>query len=175
MTTVIVMGVSGVGKSVVAKALVESTGWTLAEGDDFHPPANVEKMKAGTPLDDADRWPWLRSIAAWIGEQERAGHSSVITCSALKRGYRDLLREGHPSVRFCQLDASTGVLQSRMEARREHYMPPPLLHSQLRTLQSLEGDEPGGRVNAEGDLHTVLRRVLHLLAGHNGPAAEAAS
>lgn len=175
MTTVIVMGVAGAGKSVVAQALAESTGWTLAEGDDFHPTANVEKMQSGTPLDDEDRWPWLRAIAAWIGEQEQAGHSSVVTCSALKRSYRDLLHDGHPSVRFCQLDVSAGVLQSRMEARRDHYMPASLLHSQLRTLQSLEEDEPGGRVNAEGDVHTVLRRILHRLAGHDGPAAEAAS
>lgn len=175
VTTVIVMGVAGSGKSVVARALAESTNWALADGDDFHPPANVEKMKSGIPLDDDDRWPWLLAIAAWIGEQEEAGHSSVLTCSALKRSYRDLLRDGHPSVRFCQLDASTSVLQSRMEARSDHYMPTSLLQSQLRSLQSLEQDEPGGRVSAEGDIPTVLRRVLHLLASHGGPAAEAAS
>lgn len=174
-TTVIIMGVSGAGKSVVAHALAESTGWQFAEGDDFHPAANVEKMQSGIPLDDEARWPWLRSIAAWIGDQEQAGHSSVVTCSALKRGYRDLLCEGHSSVRFCQLDASTGVLQARMEARSEHYMPRSLLHSQLRTLESLEPDEPGGRVSAEGDIHMVLRRVLHLLASPDGSAARAAS
>lgn len=158
------MGVSGAGKSMVAQALAESTGWQLAEGDDFHPAANVEKMSSGHPLDDEDRWPWLQSIADWIGEQEKAGRSSVVTCSALKRSYRDLLRKGHPSVKFCELDASPAVLTARMEARPEHFMPTSLLHSQLRALQTLEPDEPGGRVTAEGDLCTVLRRVLDVLA-----------
>jgi len=169
------MGVAGAGKSRVAKALAESTGWTMAEGDDFHPAANVEKMRSGTPLEDGDRWPWLRSIADWIGEQEQSGRSSVVTCSALKRSYRDLLREGHPSVRFCQLDAATAVLQTRLEERRDHYMSAALLHSQLRTLQSLESDELGGRVNAEGDLPTVLRRVLDVLSRNKSESAEAAS
>lgn len=149
---------------MVAQALAESTGATLAEGDDFHPAANVAKMASGRPLDDEDRWPWLRAIADWIDEQEQAGHSCVVTCSALKRSYRDLLREGNPSVRFCQLDADTAILLARVEGRRGHYMPPSLLHSQLRSLQPLEDDEPGGRVNAEGDLPHVLRRVLAMLA-----------
>lgn len=162
--TVIVMGVSGAGKSIVAAALAESTGWTMVEGDDFHSEVNVEKMSSGHPLDDADRWPWLQSIADWIGQQETSGHSSVVTCSALKRAYRDLLRTGHPSVRFCQLDAATSTLQTRMTQRQDHYMPASLLHSQLRTLESLEADEPGGRVNAESDVPTVLRRVMDVLA-----------
>ncbi|CAN5438871.1 gluconokinase [soil metagenome] len=163
-TTVVVMGVSGAGKSVIAEALAESTGWTMAEGDDFHPPASVAKMRSGQPLDDEDRWAWLRAIADWIGDQEQAGLSSVVTCSALKRGYRDLLREGHPSVGFCQLDASTATLASRIEARPDHYMPAALLQSQLGALESLQDDEPGGRVNAESDVPTVLRRVLEVLA-----------
>lgn len=168
------MGVAGAGKSVIAEALAESTDWTMAEGDDFHPPANVEKMESGTPLEDEDRWPWLRAIAAWIGEQEQAGLSSVVTCSALKRSYRDFLRDGHASVRFCQLDAAAGVLQSRMEARPDHYMRAPMLHSQLRTLEPLEPDEPGGRVSSEGGIHTVLRRVLHSLAEQDADSAEQA-
>lgn len=158
------MGVSGAGKSLVAKALAESTGWAMAEGDDFHSPANVEKMSSGQPLDDDDRWPWLQSIADWIGEQERAGHSSVIACSALRRSYRDLLRDGHPSVSFCQLDAAEPTLQGRLEERQAHYMSAALLKSQLGSLQSLEKDEPGGRVDADSDVPTVLRRVLHVLA-----------
>ena len=158
------MGVSGAGKSVIAQALAASTGWTMAEGDDFHPAANVEKMRSGQPLSAEDRWPWLRCIADWIGEQERAGLSSVVTCSALKRSYRDLLRDGHASVRFCQLDAPNAILKARLEGRRDHYMPPSLLHSQLRTLQPLEADEPGGRVNAEGDVPHVLSRVLQMLS-----------
>lgn len=174
------MGVSGAGKTEIAQALAESTGWTMAEGDDFHSPANVAKMSSGQALTDEDRWPWLQSIAAWIGEQEQAGLSSVVTCSALKRSYRDLLRDGHPSVRFCQLDASTGTLQARVDARRGHHMPPSLLRSQLMTLQPLEADEPGGRVNTDGDVPHVLRRVLHLLAqdrdgGHGEQRADPAA
>lgn len=158
------MGVAGTGKSLVAAALAESTGWTMAEGDDFHPSANVEKMRAGRPLDDEDRWAWLRSIADWIGVQEQGGRSCVVTCSALKRSYRDLLRDGHSSVRFCQLEASNSTLRARLEGRRDHYMPASLLPSQLEALQPLEDDEPGGRVNAEGDVPAVLRRVLRILA-----------
>ena len=95
-TTIVVMGVSGSGKSTVADRLVDRLGWEFAEGDDFHPPENVAKMRAGHPLDDEDRWPWLRRLAAWIGEHEQAGRSVVVTCSALKRSYRDLLCDGHP-------------------------------------------------------------------------------
>ncbi|MBA3367567.1 MAG: gluconokinase [Geodermatophilaceae bacterium] len=168
--TVVVMGVSGAGKSAVARALAECTGWTMAEGDDFHPAANVAKMAAGEPLRDEDRWPWLRGIADWIGTQELAGHSSVVTCSALRRSYRDLLRAGHHSVRFCQLDAVTTTLQARLEGRRDHYMPPSLLTSQLATLQSLEDDEPGWRVDAEGDVVDVVRQVLQALADEKGHA-----
>src|SRR4051794_3606863 len=96
-TAIVVMGVSGSGKSTVAAGLVERLGCVYAEGDDFHPPANVAKMRAGTPLDDDDRWPWLRTLAAWIGEHEQAGESAGVTCSALKRSYRGLFRGGHPS------------------------------------------------------------------------------
>lgn len=174
-TSVVVLGVSGAGKSLVAQALATATGATLAEGDDFHSAANVAKMASGRSLDDEDRWPWLRAIADWIDKQERAGRSCVVTCSALKRSYRDLLREGNPSVRFCQLDASTATLLARVKGRRGHYMPPSLLRSQLRSLQPLEEDEPGGRVNAEGDVSSVLRGVLAMLAedgnGKRGPRA----
>lgn len=170
-TTVVVMGVSGAGKSAVARALADCTGWTMAEGDDFHPEVNVAMMESGEPLDDESRWPWLRRIAEWIGGQERAGHSSVVTCSALKRSYRDLLRDGHPSVRFCQLDAATTTVQARLSGRRDHYMPASLLPSQLRTLQPLQEDEPGWRVDADGDVTEVVRRVLQMLDEEKGSAA----
>src|SRR3954468_9428051 len=142
-TSIVVMGVSGSGKSTVAAALVDRLGWEFAEGDDFHPPANVEKMRAGIPLDDDDRWPWLRRLAAWIGEHEKAGRNVVVTCSALKRKYRDVLRDGHPSVWFAHVRADPELIRDRIEHRTGHYMPASLLDSQLAILEPLADDEPG--------------------------------
>jgi gluconokinase len=161
--TLVVMGVSGVGKTSVTRALVERTGWVFQEGDDLHPEANRAKMAAGTPLTDDDRWPWLRRIAAWIGEQEAAGHSAVVTCSALRRSYRDLLRDGHPSVRFVHLHASEEVLNERVTHRHHEYMPAGLLRSQLDTLEPLGADEPGARVDTDGDAEAVAARALQAL------------
>jgi gluconokinase len=160
-TTVVVMGVSGSGKSTVAVELARELGWEFAEGDDFHPPRNVEKMRAGTPLTDEDRWPWLRDLAAWIGEHERAGRSVVVTCSALQRSYRDLLRDGHPSVWFAHVTADPAVLRERVEQRTGHYMPSSLLESQLATLEPLQPDEPGAAISGAGPVAAV---TAHLLA-----------
>ena len=159
----VVMGVSGVGKTSVAHELVERTGWTFQEGDDLHPEANRAKMAAGHPLDDDDRWPWLRRIADWIGVREAAGEGAVVTCSALKRSYRDLLRDGHPSVRFVHLLADETVLGARVSHRRHEYMPSSLLRSQLDTLQPLEPDEPGVAVETHGDPDAVADRALNAL------------
>ena len=115
-TAVVVMGVSGSGKTTVAHQLARRLGWEFAEGDDHHPAANVEKMRAGIPLDDADREPWLRTLAAWIAERERAGTSCVLTCSALKRSYRDLLRQGNDAVFFAHVDVPEQVLLERVTA-----------------------------------------------------------
>ena len=160
-TTVVVMGVAGTGKSTVAKELSRRSGWVFAEGDEFHPQANVAKMTAGIPLDDDDRWPWLRSIAAWIGERERAGEDAVVTCSALKRAYRDLLRDGHPSVWFAHVATPPRVLEERMRNRKGHFMPPSLLPSQLAMLEQLAPDEPGVVIVDEGTPEDV---VDHLVA-----------
>jgi carbohydrate kinase (thermoresistant glucokinase family) len=141
-THVVVMGVSGTGKTTVAKALTEQLDAVFAEGDDLHPPANVAKMTAGTPLTDDDRWPWLRSLAAWTREQAEQGRSTVITCSALRRVYRDVLRTASARMFFVHLDAPEDVLLERMAAR-QHYMPPSLLRSQLDTLEGLDADEHG--------------------------------
>lgn len=162
--TLVVMGVSGVGKSSVAAGLVARTGWEFAEGDDFHTEENRRKMAAGHPLDDDDRWPWLRRIADWIGEQESAGHGAVVTCSALKRSYRDLLGDGHPSVRFVHLLAPSELIAERIGARKGHYMPPTLLESQLAALEPLHPDEPGVGVDTTGDPDAVAERALHQLA-----------
>jgi gluconokinase len=156
----VVMGVSGVGKTSVAQALVDRTGWAFQEGDDLHPEANRAKMAAGTPLDHDDRWPWLRRVAEWIGSQEAAGRGGVVTCSALKRSYRDLLRDGHPSVRFVHLLADEDVLTARVTNRHGHYMPPALLRSQLDALEPLGPDEPGVRVETHGDPGAVADRAL---------------
>lgn len=169
-TTLVVMGVSGVGKSTVAEELVRRTGWAFAEGDDLHPEENRRKMAAGHPLTDDDRWPWLRRVAGWIGEQEAAGRSAVVTCSALRRTYRDVLVDGHPSVRFVHLQASSEALASRLATRRGHYMPASLLQSQLDTLEPLEPGEPGIAVSGEGDPGAVVDRVLAELAPTGGVA-----
>jgi gluconokinase len=158
--TIVVMGVSGSGKTTVARGIADATGWLMAEGDDFHPPENVAKMRSGRPLDDEDRWPWLRRVAEWIGEHERSGTSSVVTCSALKRSYRDLLRHGHPSVRFCLLEADVDVIRDRIEHRSGHYMPASLLDSQVATLEPLQPDEDGVRVDVSQGTGRVLREAL---------------
>jgi gluconokinase len=159
-TTIVVMGVSGAGKTSAAQEITRQLGWDYIEGDDLHPEANVAKMAAGTPLDDDDRWPWLRRIAEVIGEHEAAGTSLVVTCSALKRSYRDLLREGHPSVWFAHVDVPREVLAARLAARTNHYMPPSLLDSQLATLEPLGDDEPGDVIAGNGPLDATVAAVL---------------
>ena len=159
-TTIVVMGVSGCGKSTVAAELVARTGWVFAEGDDFHPPANVAKMHAGIALTDEGRWPWLTAVAAWIGEQERAGRDAVVTCSALKRSYRDLLRDGHPSVWFAHISVPASVLDDRLRHREGHFMPASLLTSQLATLEPLQADEPGAVIEARATPGEVAEEIL---------------
>jgi len=160
---VVVMGVSGSGKTTVAKGVAVSMGWLFAEGDAFHPEANVDKMHVGTPLTDEDRWPWLRLIGDWMDEQEQAGRSAVVTCSALRRVYRDLLREHRPAVRFLHVTVPTDTIADRLEHRAGHYMPPSLLPSQLATLEPLEDDEPGVTVPGGGSEPEVLARALAAL------------
>ena len=169
-TAVVVMGVSGSGKTTVARQLARRLGWEFAEGDEHHPPANVEKMRAGTALTDADREPWLRGLAAWIAERERSGASCVLTCSALRRSYRELLRQGNESVFFAHVDVPEAVLAERLAARTGHYMPPSLLGSQLATLEPLEDDEPGLTVPGTGSADEVVDDILDVLARERGVA-----
>ena len=140
---VVVMGVSGCGKTTVAQGIARVTGMRFAEADSFHSASNVAKMSAGHPLADADRWPWLDSLAQWMAAEDALGHSTVIACSALRRAYRDVLRTGPPTLSFIHLDGPVGVVQERLAARRGHYMPASLLGSQLETLQPLQPDESG--------------------------------
>ncbi len=135
------MGVSGSGKTAVATALTKPLGWPFQEGDALHPPENVAKMKAGTPLTDADRWPWLDRVAAWIDAQLAADGTGVITCSALKRAYRDRIIGNRRGVRLVYLYGDPKLLAARIGARRGHFMPASLLESQLATLEPPTADE----------------------------------
>ena len=131
---VVVMGVSGSGKSVVGQALASDLGWLFFDADDFHPPANVAKMAAGTPLTDADRWPWLDRLASEMGEIQQRGGNAVLACSALRQAYRDRIRRAG-GVRFVHLAGDYDIIAARIAARTHHYMPPSLLASQFATLE----------------------------------------
>ena len=133
---VVLMGVTGSGKTTVGRMLAEQLGWAFVEGDDLHSRANVEKMRRGEPLTDADRLPWLQALRASIDALAAAGRSAVVTCSALHQSYRDLLANGRPEVRFVWLTAPPEVLRDRLEHRHGHFMPPSLLESQLETLEA---------------------------------------
>lgn len=175
-TTVVVMGVSGSGKTTVAQALAQRLGWELAEGDDLHSAADVARMRAGHALDDADRWPWLHRVAEGIGAYEQRGVGAVVTCSALKRSYRDLLRERHPSTWFAHVAADRAVLLDRLVRRSGHYMPASLLDSQLATLEPLGPDEAGVTVAADHPQPAVVEQVLQALrAQHRIGGREAAT
>lgn len=159
-TTLVVMGVSGSGKTTVATALADATGWTFVEGDALHPEENRRRMATGTPLSDDDRWPWLRRVAERIGAGERAGEHLVVTCSALRRRYRDLIRDGHPSVRFVHLAVDGDVLRERVASRHHEYMPAALLDSQLTALEPPDGDEPAVTVDAGRPVAETVAVVL---------------
>jgi len=163
--TLVLMGVSGVGKSTVMAALEERMHARFAEGDNFHPESNVRLMRAGTALTDEDRWPWLRSISVWIGECERDLVDGVVTCSALRRRYRDFLRDGHPSVRFVHLTLGPAALEQRVASREGHYMPASLLASQLQTLEPLGSDEPGLEIDAGESASAIAAAIARWVAG----------
>ena len=138
---VVVMGVSGAGKTTVARGIGDLTGLAFAEADEFHSDANVARMRSGVPLDDAARWPWLHALADWMAARGAEGVSTVLACSALKRSYRDVLRQGPPTVDFVHLDGPAEVIRDRISRRAGHYMPASLLESQLATLERGDPDE----------------------------------
>ncbi|WP_417217581.1 gluconokinase [Arthrobacter sp.] len=140
---VVVMGVSGCGKSTVGALLATELDGTFVDGDALHPQANIEKMSAGIALDDEDREPWLRQIGVQLGQAAAAGRTLVIGCSALKRSYRDLIRAAAPDTRFVHLHGTEELLRERMQVRPGHFMPASLLDSQLATLEKLAPDEAG--------------------------------
>ncbi|GAA0992332.1 gluconokinase [Subtercola frigoramans] len=159
---IVVMGVSGSGKSTIAAGLADELGWDFEDGDNLHSDENVAKMSAGIPLDDADRQPWLETISSWIVEHEMAGVPGVITCSALKRRYRDVLRER--DVVFVHLAGSRGLIGDRLTQRSDHYMPPALLDSQLDSLEPPEPSENAITVNAEKTPAEEVAEIVAVLA-----------
>lgn len=158
---VVVMGVSGSGKTTVAKALSAQFGWPFQEGDDLHPAANVEKMSHGIPLDDKDRAPWLAKCHDWLARH--AAQGGVLTCSALKRSYRDILRQGL-DVTFLYLHTDAALIAERMQLRKGHYMPPSLLPSQLATLEIPGPDENAIQVDTGAPSEDVIRIAIERLS-----------
>jgi gluconokinase len=158
---VVVMGVAGTGKTTIGPLLAARLGVPYAEGDDFHPQANIDKMSAGVPLDDDDRWPWLDAIGAWA--HGRAGLGGVVSSSALKRSYRDRLRAAAPGVVFVHLAGDRALIEERMGQRKGHFMPTALLDSQFATLQPLETDEAGVAVDVSGSPGEITERAVRAL------------
>ena len=158
----VVMGAAGTGKSTVARSIATALDLDLAEGDDFHPLSNVAKMSEGTPLTDEDRRPWLECLAEWMHDRARSGRSTIVTCSALRRRYRDVLRTASPETFFIHLRGSEELIAERMRAR-EHFMPASLLRSQLETLEPLEPDERGVTIDVSGSVDDVVREALEAI------------
>ncbi len=159
----VVMGVSGSGKTTVALQLSRMLGWDFAEGDDFHPQRNVAKMASGVALTDEDRRPWLRALADWTAAHEAAGEPTVMSCSALRRAYREVLLEGGPGTFFVHLTGDKELLLSRMSHREGHFMPVELLTSQLATLEPLQEDEPGATFDITPPPQVIASTVLQEL------------
>ncbi|MEU0928340.1 gluconokinase [Streptomyces malaysiensis] len=154
---VVVMGVSGTGKTTIGPLLAEEFGVPYAEADDFHPPANIAKMSAGTPLNDDDRRPWLDAIGAWAHDHTEGG--GVVSCSALKRMYRDRLRSAAPGIVFLHLTGDRDVIAERMKERKGHFFSGDLLDSQLATLEPLQPDEYGVAVDIAPEPEVITERA----------------
>ncbi|MCC3266163.1 gluconokinase [Arthrobacter gengyunqii] len=163
----VIMGVSGSGKTTISTLLSEHLGWIAAEADEFHSEANIAKMASGTPLTDEDRWPWLDSIRNWMDTQAENGRSTIVTCSALKRVYRDILATASGQVHFVHLNGDAEVLRERMKTRSGHFMPASLLPSQISTLEPLADDEPGIVIDI---LHTPAEIAADILDRLSLPA-----
>jgi len=161
---IVVMGVAGSGKTTIGEKLAERLGWTYEDADKFHPRANVEKMSAGHPLTDEDRWPWLRAIADEIDRVCKQKGQLVIGCSALKRAYRDILVHGRDDVRIVYLDGSQELIARRLKARKGHFMPPTLLDSQFKALQPPGDDEHPVTVSIDAPVEAIVDDIMRRLA-----------
>ena len=159
---IVVMGVSGSGKSTVGAALAQRLRVPFADADDFHPPANIAKMTAGEPLNDGDRYPWLEAIGEWLAQH--CGDGGVMSCSALKRKYRDQLRRHCPDVEFLHLSGTPEVISRRQASRPGHFMPASLLASQFATLEPLQPDERGISVDVDQDIDSIVDTYVALSA-----------
>ena len=153
----VVMGVSGSGKSTVGAALAQRLRLPFADADDFHPPANIAKMTSGQPLTDDDRWPWLDALGVWLAERP---DGAVLSCSALRRSYRDRLRRYCPELEFVHLHGAPEVIQRRQASRPGHFMPASLLASQFATLEPLERDEPGTVLDVDQSVDAIVEQFI---------------
>lgn len=160
------MGVSGSGKTTIAQRLSRKLGWQYQEGDALHPPSNVEKMSSGTPLTDADRLPWLHKIAARIEEWRAAGVSGVVTCSALKRSYRDIIASNRPDVVVVYPKGSQALIAGRMAERKGHFMPASLLDSQFRILEEPSPDENAITVDIDRAPDAIVDEIVRRVEEH---------
>jgi len=160
VSVIVVMGVSGAGKSTIAALLAARLGWTYEDADWFHPPANLEKMHAGKPLTDEDRWPWLEAIAAWIDATRQQGGHGVIACSALKRAYRDILVGNRRDVCIVYLTGERELIARRSALRHGHFMPASLLDSQFAALQEPREDERPIVVSIDTQPHAIADTVI---------------
>jgi gluconokinase len=168
---IVVMGVAGSGKSTIAVDLARRLGWRFAEGDSFHPPMNIEKMRNGVALTDADRWPWLDAIAAWVRETRQAGERCVVACSALKRRYRERIADGRDDVRFVYLQGAYDLVARRMASRTGHYMPLALLRSQYQALEEPGTEENPIVLSIERPPEELAARILEALGGTARPVS----
>jgi gluconokinase len=163
---IVVMGVSGAGKSTIAKAVADRIGGVYLDADDFHPASNVHKMSSGVPLTDEDRAPWLDAVGREMRRRNGDGRPVIMACSALKRKYRERIRAEEPSAFFVLLTATRDELERRLQERKGHFMPPSLLDSQLATLEPLASNERGTTVNVHGTEQAVVQRVVEAVERH---------
>ena len=167
---IVVMGVSGSGKTTVGRLLADRLGFDFLEGDTFHPPENIAKMRRGEPLGDEDRWPWLDRLNGELRRAAEAGRGLVLTCSALKRRYRDRLRSDAPTLRFIYLRGELNVIEARLRFRKGHFMPPDLLESQFKALEEPEPDEAALAVSVAGTPEEIATEVIARIAAPLSPA-----